>query len=336
MGLFSGQLANVIEWEEFRDDMIFWKWNNQEIKKGSRLIIRPGQDAIFLSNGRIEGIFRDDGDYDIESDIIPFLSTLKGFRFGFNSGMRAEILFINTKEFQEKWGTRNPIHIPTQQLPGGLPIRSNGTFTFRVNDYIALIDNIAGVRQSYLVEDLKERILSILNPLLMKWITKEGKDMFNLQANAFDISKGICSDLDMELMSTGLAITNFNIMSFNYPENVQKMIERAASQSMIGDVNRYQQVSMVDSMTSGQMHGGSSIASDMASMVMGINMANQMAQNLTQPVQSNTHNQQNNTSTSNQTNYAPSATGSRPNFCPNCGVKTGTGNFCANCGIKLI
>lgn len=336
MGLFSGQLANVIEWEEFRDDMIFWKWNNQEIKKGSRLIIRPGQDAIFLSNGRIEGIFRDDGDYDIESDIIPFLSTLKGFRFGFNSGMRAEILFINTKEFQEKWGTRNPIHIPTQQLPGGLPIRSNGTFTFRVNDYIALIDNIAGVRQSYLVEDLKERILSILNPLLMKWITKEGKDMFNLQANSFDISKGICSDLDMELMSTGLAITNFNIMSFNYPENVQKMIERAASQSMIGDVNRYQQVSMVDSMTSGQMHGGSSIASDMASMVMGINMANQMAQNLTQPVQSNTHNQQNNTSTSNQTNYAPSATGSRPNFCPNCGVKTGTGNFCANCGIKLI
>lgn len=336
MGLFSGQLANVIEWEEFRNDMIFWKWNNQEIKKGSRLIIRPGQDAIFLSNGRIEGIFRDDGDYDIESDIIPFLSTLKGFRFGFNSGMRAEILFINTKEFQEKWGTRNPIHIPTQQLPGGLPIRSNGTFTFRVNDYIALIDNIAGVRQSYLVEDLKERILSILNPLLMKWITKEGKDMFNLQANAFDISKGICSDLDMELMSTGLAITNFNIMSFNYPENVQKMIERAASQSMIGDVNRYQQVSMVDSMTSGQMHGGSSIASDMASMVMGINMANQMAQNLTQPVQSNTHNQQNNTSTSNQTNYAPSATGSRPNFCPNCGVKTGTGNFCANCGIKLV
>lgn len=336
MGLFSGQLANVIEWEEFRDDMIFWKWNNQEIKKGSRLIIRPGQDAIFLSNGRIEGIFRDDGDYDIESDIIPFLSTLKGFRFGFNSGIRAEILFINTKEFQEKWGTRNPIHIPTQQLPGGLPIRSNGTFTFRVNDYIALIDNIAGVRQSYLVEDLKERILSILNPLLMKWITKEGKDMFNLQANAFDISKGICSDLDMELMSTGLAITNFNIMSFNYPENVQKMIERAASQSMIGDVNRYQQVSMVDSMTSGQMHDGSSIASDMASMVMGINMANQMAQNLTQPVQSNTHNQQNNTSTSNQTNYAPSATGSRPNFCPNCGVKTGTGNFCANCGIKLI
>ncbi len=78
MGFFRNQLANVVEWEEFRDDMVFYKWNNREIKKGSRLIIRPGQDAIFLYNGKIEGIFRDDGDYDIESEIIPFLSTLKG------------------------------------------------------------------------------------------------------------------------------------------------------------------------------------------------------------------------------------------------------------------
>ena len=47
MGLFSGQLANVVEWEEYRDDVIFYKWDNNEIKKGSRLIIRPGQDAVF-------------------------------------------------------------------------------------------------------------------------------------------------------------------------------------------------------------------------------------------------------------------------------------------------
>ena len=56
MGLFKSQLSNVVEWEEYRDDCIFWKWTNKEIKKGSRLIIRPGQDAIFLYNGSIEGI----------------------------------------------------------------------------------------------------------------------------------------------------------------------------------------------------------------------------------------------------------------------------------------
>ena len=58
MGLFGKQLANVVEWEEYRDDCIFWKWTNREIKKGSRLIIRAGQDAIFMYNGKIEGIFK--------------------------------------------------------------------------------------------------------------------------------------------------------------------------------------------------------------------------------------------------------------------------------------
>ena len=68
MGLkdvIKGQLRNVVEWEEWREDMIFWKWTNREIKKGSKLIIRPGQDAIFLNNGAIEGVFKDDGEYDI-------------------------------------------------------------------------------------------------------------------------------------------------------------------------------------------------------------------------------------------------------------------------------
>ena len=184
MGLFKGQFANVVEWEEYRDDIIFWKWTNREIKKGSKLIIRAGQDAIFMYNGKIEGIFKDEGSFDIESQIIPFLSTLKGFKFGFNSGVRAEVLFVNTKEFTEKWGTKNPILIPTQALPGGMPIRAFGNFSFSVSDYITLIDKVAGVKQMYTVADVMERISAVLDQLLMKWISKEGKDMFNLQANA--------------------------------------------------------------------------------------------------------------------------------------------------------
>lgn len=327
MGLFSGQFANVVEWQEFREDMIFYKWNNREIKKGSRLVIRPGQDAIFLNNGRIEGIFKDDGDYDIESQIIPFLSTLKGFKFGFNSGMRAEVLFVNTKEFTLKWGTVNAINIPAPNMPGGLPIRAHGTVNFKVGDYIKLIDKLAGVKNTYLVEDVRIRVISVLDQLLMKWISKEGKDMFNLQANAYDIAKGIQTDLDMELFKTGLSITGFNIMSFTYPEEIQRMINKNASQSMIGDTARYQQISMTEGMSSGRMGGGST-AADMAGMMMGMNIANQMVQNMNQ------------TNTGNQASApvgAPAVQpGAKPNFCPNCGQKTGAANFCPNCGQKLV
>ncbi len=332
MGLFSNQFSSVVEWKEFREDMIFWKWPNAELKKGSRLIIRPGQDAIFLNTGRIEGIFTDDGDYDIESQIIPFLSTLKGFKFGFNTNLRAEVLFVNTKEFTVKWGTANAINIPVAGMPGGMPIRAFGTLNFKVNDYIKLIDKIAGVKESYLVEDVKIRVTSVLDQLLMKWISKEGKDMFNLQANAYDIAKGISVDLDMEIFDMGLTITGFNIMSFNYPEEVQRMITKNASQSMIGDINRYQQVGMVDAMASGK--GGA--ASEMAGMMMGMNMANQMVNSMNAN-SLNTQNSSNSVNMQNPQNMPNNRTdaGAKPNFCPNCGAKAGGANFCQNCGQKL-
>lgn len=320
MGLFSGQLANVVEWKEFNEETIFWKWTNDEIKKGSKLIIRPGQDAIFMFNGKMEGIFKDEGEFDIESQIVPFLSTLKGFKFGFNSGMRAEVLFVNTKEFVVKWGTKNAINIPAQGMPGGMPIRAFGTVNFKVNDYVKLIDNIAGVKVQYSVEDVKIRITQVLDQLLMKWISKEGKDMFNLQANSFDIGNGIKTDLDMQLFDTGLSITNFNIMSFTYPEEVQAMITKNASQSMIGDVNRYSQIAAADAMGKG---GGSSAAADMAGMMMGMQMATQMMNNM-------------NAANNQQVGGAQPSGGAAPNFCPNCGSKTGGANFCPNCGQKLV
>lgn len=350
MSFFRNQFADVVEWEEFRDDMIFWKWANREVKKGSRLMISPGQDAIFLNNGKIEGIFEEDGEYNIESEIIPFLSTLKGFKFGFNSGLRVEVLFINTKEFTVKWGTKNAINIPSPSpaLPGGIPIRANGTVNFRVKDYVKLIDNVAGIKNSYLVEDVKIRITAILDQLLMKWITKEGKDMFNLQANSFEISKGIKEDLDMEIFDLGMTITGFNVMSFNYPKKIQDMITKSASHGMVGDVGKYQQIEMTDGISSGKVQG-SGTASDMVGMMMGMNVANEMMKNMNninnpnqQANQNQQQQQQNNQNQQNQqNNHQQSESGSQntvgkiPNFCPNCGTKTNGGNFCSNCGQKL-
>ncbi|SYX85030.1 SPFH domain-containing protein [Paenibacillus alvei] len=331
---FKNQFANVVEWEEFRDDMIFWKWSNREIKKGSKLIIRAGQDAIFINNGKIEGIFQDDGEYSIDSDIIPFLSTLKGFKFGFNSGMRVEVLFINTKEFTVRWGTRNPILIPHPKLPGGLPIRANGTFNFKVNDYVTLIDKIAGVKESYLVEDVKLRITSILDQLLMKWISREGKDLFDLQANAFDIARGMKEDLDMEVMDQGMTITGFQVMSFNYPEEIQDMITKTASYEMIGDMQKYQQVAMTDGIASGDVRGGG-MASDMAGMMMGMNMANEMMKNMNQVQKPAMGETAASSDASASTPTASTEGNQKPNFCPNCGAKNEGSNFCPNCGHKL-
>lgn len=316
MGFFS-QFSNVVEWKEWNDETIFYKFSNEEIKKGSKLIIRPGQDAIFLFNGKIEGIFTEDGEYDIESDIIPFLSSLKGFKFGFNSGMRAEVLFVNTRELEVKWGTKSPINIPTPSMPGGMPIRANGTFHFKINDYVTLIDKLAGIKTTYSIEDVRSRIISILDSLLMKWISQEGKDMFNLQANAQAIGKGIGEDLDMEILNDGMTVTSFNIMSFNYPKEIQDMINKNASHGMIGDMTKYSSVSMADGMSK-----NGSAAGDMASMMMGMNVAQNMVDNM------------NGNKTASQ-NVNSNAQASSPKFCPECGTKNPNSKFCPECGTKF-
>ncbi len=323
MGLFGNQLANVVEWTEYRDDSIFHKWSNNEIKKGSKLILRAGQDAIFMYNGKIEGIFRDEGEYNIETDIIPFLSTLKGFKFGFNSGLRAEVLFVNTKEFTEKWGTKNPIALPAPQLnlPGGLPIRAFGNYSFKVDDYLALIDKIAGIKSEFTVEDVRMRVIAVVDKLLMKWISTEGKDLFNLQAYSSQISSGIKTDLDMELCKLGLTVTDFNIASVSYPEEITKMQNKAAAQAMVGDMNKYTSMAMADGMTKGT--SASNLAGDMVSMSMGMAMGQQMLKQMKEgngEVADINNNQ----------------VGSIPKFCPNCGTKTTGTRFCGNCGTKFF
>lgn len=322
MGLFSKQFANVVEWNETDDSILLWKWNNNEIKKDSKLIIRPGQDAIFMYNGRIEGIFEEEGEFDIESDIIPFLTTLKSFKFGFNTPMRAEVLFVNTREALVKWGTKGPISIKAPGLPAGMPIRCFGTFACKVDDITTLLDKISGIKKTFTVEEVKERMLASLDQLLMSWISKEGKDMFNLQADAASIAKGIMTDLDMDLRKIGITVTDFKIENFNYPEQISKMQEKVAAQSVVGDLERYQQMAMLNSVEKGAGSGAGGMASDMVQMQMGMALGQQMVNQMNQ-------------TPSHMAQTDTTASGVYPKFCPTCGNATTGSKFCGNCGAKL-
>lgn len=323
MGFLKNQFSSVIEWNETKEGVLFYKFQSQEIKKGSRLIIRPGQDAIFLYNGRVEGVFQEDGDYDIESDIIPFLTTLSSFKFGFSTPLRAEVLFINTKELLVKWGTKNAINLQAPGLPGGMPIRAFGTFNCKIVAHDVVIEKLAGIRQTYTVDDVKERIIASLDQLLMSWISREGRDMFNLQADARSIAGGIEKDLDTDMRKLGIGITDFVIESFSYPEEIKKMQEKAAAQAMVGDVDKYTRIAAADGMTQG---GGGSMASDMVGLQMGMALGQQMV------------NQMNvgGSAGGNVQTGQPQQAGAAPKFCPNCGTPTTGSKFCGNCGNQLF
>ena len=190
-----------------------------------------------------------------------------------------------------------------------------------------LIEKLAGIRQTYTVGDVKERIIASLDQLLMSWISKEGRDMFNLQADARNIAKGIESELDADMRTLGIAISGFTIESFSYPEEIRKMQEKAAAQSMVGDMNKYTQMAAADSI--GKGGSGAGMAADMVGLQMGMAIGQQMV------------NQMNmggaNAAGQGQQMGQPAAQGGQgPKFCPNCGTPTTGFKFCGNCGNQLL
>lgn len=323
-----GQGKDTIEWEEFRDDVLFFKWPANEIKKGAKLIIRQGQKAVFFANGKVEGVFEEPGSFDIMTQIMPFLSTLKGWgQLRGDTGMRAEIYFVNAKELLLPWGTRQRIMIPSPEVPSGVPIGCNGNMIVEFRNYLKFITNVAGVKASYSLGDIAERIMGELSPIIAECILGGERSvglnaLIDLQGNSRALGKKLRTELDKELMDFGLGVKDLNILSINYPTKVQTMAEKVAAQSFVGNVGRYAAVSMADSFGNS---GDSGIGSMGAQMAMGAAMAQQMMgttgcdmmpQAAQAPQQSSTVQMSN-------------------RFCPTC-RKMVNGRFCPDCGTATV
>ncbi|GHS94803.1 hypothetical protein AGMMS50276_08340 [Synergistales bacterium] len=310
-----GQGKDTIEWEEFRDDVLFYKWPANEIKRGSKLIIRAGQNAIFYADGHIEGIFKDEGNFDIETQITPFLSTLKGvFSLRSDTGMRAEIYFVNAKQLLLPWGTRQRVMMPSPEVPSGIPVGCNGNLIVEFRDYLTFIKKVAGVKSTYSLDDISERLMGVLNPIVAECMLCGEQQiglnaLIGLQANSRSLGKKMTAELDQELLDIGLGVTNLNIISINYPKEVQEMAEKVAAQSFVGNVGKYAAISMADSLGTA---GGGGAAGAAAQMGMGLQMGQQMMSAMQQP-----------------------AASSGDRFCPTCRKMVST-KFCPDCGAQTV
>lgn len=350
-----GQGKDTIEWEEFRDDVLFFKWPAKEIKRGSRLILRPGQKAVFYRDGMVGGIFEEQGNFDIETDIVPFLSTLKGwFQLRGDAGMRAEVYFVNAKELLLPWGTRQRIMIPTAEVPSGIPVGCNGNLIVEFRDYEKFINNVAGVKDTYSLEDISERIMGELNPVVAEAIlggeSRIGLNgLISLQQNSRKIGRVIQEELDKELEDFGLGVADINILAFNYPPEVQAMAEKVAAQSFVTDTAKYSTISMADSFgtpnSAGAMAGagmsmsmGAQMANSMMGMMNGGSAAPQAGQTIScancgSPMAAQAKFCSSCGASAQAAPVAASGVGGR--FCPQC-RKMVEGKFCSDCGSQTV
>lgn len=237
--LFS-EFVDIIEWIDVSRDIIVWKFPRyqDEIKMGAKLTVREGQVAVFMNEGVIADVFPP-GLYTLTTENMPVLTTLRSWPYGFDSPFKADVYFVNTRQFtDQKWGTRHPvIHRDTEF--GAVRLRAFGSFSFRVSDAALFIREIVSSNPEFATENISEHLINIALTKCIDAIAEKKIPLLDLSAHYEEISDIITEKVKPEVAKIGLEITKFLVENISLPQEVEKALDKRSSMNLISDLGRY-------------------------------------------------------------------------------------------------
>ena len=320
--LVKGQLIDVIEWTDSSSNTLVWKYDmgGKEIMMGAQLTVRESQVAVFVNEGEIADVYGP-GRYELSTSNMPVMTKLQSWKFGFNSPFKADVYFVNTKQFMDrKWGTANPVMMRDAEF-GMIRIRAFGVYAFKVADPVVFLREVFGTRKITTAEDVEGQIKRTLVSGLSDAIAESKIPALDLAANYEELSAFGLQAMNPKMAPLGIALTSFVIENISLPEEVEKSMDKRTSMGVLGDMNRYTQYQAAEALREAASTPNSSAGAGMgmgAGMAMGQMFANAFNQPQ-QPVQQ----------------VAPAAPAAKGSFCPECGNQVAPGaKFCSNCGAK--
>ncbi len=282
MGLFDklrGELVDIVEWVDDTRHTICWRFPryNNEIKNGARLIVRPGQVAIFVHEGKLADIFQP-GHYELKTNNLPILSTLQGWKYGFESPFKCEVYFVSTRQITDlKWGTPNPIILRDPDF-GPVRVRAFGTYTLRAQDPKALLRELVGTDGVFEADEVTELMRSTVNTTFADLLGESKIGVLDLASNYSDLSNALRDAVSERVDDEyGLEVPTLFIVNVSLPESVEKALDTRSSMGVIGDMGRYQQFQMGQAMIAAAENPSGGGAAEGMGLGMGFAMANQMA-----------------------------------------------------------
>jgi membrane protease subunit (stomatin/prohibitin family) len=287
-----GQLVDVIEWLDGSKDTIVYRFprGDNEIKYGAQLTVRESQVAVFVNEGQLADVFQP-GRYELVTNNMPILTTLKSWKHGFNSPFKAEVYFVNTRVFYEnKWGTPNPIRVRDPELGSmGVEIRAFGSYSYKIVDAPRFLFDVVGTEGHFTTEEINGKLRRLVVKQFADTLGESKIPFLDLAANYADLSDMVKKRLLLDFDKYGVEITDFVVENISLPEHVQKILDKRnemeiMGRGMEGNFNNYNQFQMTNAMSEAMKNmgagggAGGGLASDAMSMSMGFAMANQFAQ----------------------------------------------------------
>lgn len=293
MGLFDkikekafNEFIDIIEWLDDTSDTMIWRFPRyqNEIKNGAQLIVRESQVAVLVDQGKFADIYQP-GRYELTTANMPILTTLRGWKYGFNSPFKVEVYFVNTKQFLNlKWGTKNPIMLRDPEF-GPIRMRAFGTYCFRVDsDPTKFIKNVAGTDGNFTTEGIQDQLRNFIITKFTDHLGESKIAALDIASNLNEFSAALQDSLNVDFEELGIEITKFLVENVSLPEEVEKALDKRTSMGIIGDMGKYTQFQFADALKAGAENpGGGSPAGDAMGMGMGFAMAGQMAQQMMNP-----------------------------------------------------
>lgn len=272
------EFIDIIEWVDNTQDTLVWKFPryNNEIKMGARLTVRESQVAVFMNEGTVADIFTP-GLYELQTQNMPILTTLKSWKYGFDSPFKADVYFVSMRQFtNQKWGTKNPIMLRDAEF-GPVRLRAFGSFNFRVKDAGVFIKEVSATNPEFTVELINEQLRNTIVSRGMDAIAQAKIPVLNLAANYDEVGTLITNTIQPDFTELGLTLTKTLIENISLPPEVEEALDKRSSMGIIGNLGAYAQYQAANSMEkAAENNSGGNLGAAGMGLGLGAAMAGQM------------------------------------------------------------
>lgn len=279
------ELIDIIEWTDDSSNTLVWRFPRyeNEIKYGAQLVVRQSQAAVFVNQGEIADVFTA-GRHQLTTKNLPVLTTLAGWKYGFHSPFKAEVYFVNTRNFTNlKWGTKNPVPLRDPEF-GPVRLRSYGSYVIRVNDPAKLVQEIVGTEGHFTLEEITDQLRNMIVTRFSDLLGENRIPVLDLAASYDELSTALTERIAPEFAGYGLELTKLLVEHITLPPEVEEALDKRSSMGIIGDLDHYLKYQSANSMEAAARNPGGDAAAGIG-MGMGFAMASQLGKMITEPPQ---------------------------------------------------
>jgi membrane protease subunit (stomatin/prohibitin family) len=274
------ELVDIVEWLDDSKDTLacrFERYQN-EIKYGAKLVVREGQVAAFINEGKLADVYKP-GTHELNTQNMPILATLRGWKYGFNSPFKAEVYFVTTRKFTDlKWGTPGPATMRDKEF-GAVRVTSFGIYTIRVKDAGIFVRDLVGTAGRFTTEDIQENLRGKIGLRIKELMPELGIPVLDLEAKVSEMGNKLRERLQPDFDAMGLELVEVQVQDIGLPEEVEKAIDKRGAIAAIGNLQAYTQYEAASSIHDAANNPGGIAAVGVglgAGMAMGSNMMNAM------------------------------------------------------------